>query len=109
MVNEFELKDKNLTEREVIMSFNFSLQTIIDEITSDKYMQMSFVEFLEGIARLAEFKSVTPVGERKEAYYPGESLQISLEYKIESLLEQMIDIFHNVIKERKSRQFLMMK
>lgn len=60
LINEFQLKDENLTEREVVMSFNFALQTVVDEITSDKYMAMSFVEFLEGIARVAEFKSLTP-------------------------------------------------
>lgn len=103
MANDFNLKDTNLTEREVIMSFNLALMTEIDEITSDRYMVLSFVEFLESIARLAEFKSRTPVGEREESYIPGETLEIRLEYKIESLLELMSISFESVIKDRKRR------
>lgn len=74
MVNEFDLKDNLLTEREVIMSFNLSLMSIIDEINSERYMAMTFVEFLEGLARLSEFKSRTPVGEREEAYEVDEKV-----------------------------------
>jgi len=65
---EFELKDQLLSDREINMSFNLALMTIPDETVSEKYMVMSFVEFLEGLARMAEFKSRTPVGEREEAY-----------------------------------------
>ena len=68
MTIEFELKDKLLGDREVNMSFNLALMSLPDEAVSDKYMVMSFVEFLEGLARMAEFKSRTPVGEREEAY-----------------------------------------
>jgi len=65
---EFELRDKLLGDREINMSFNLALMSIPDEAVSEKYMVMSFVEFLEGLARMAEFKSRTPVGEREEAY-----------------------------------------
>lgn len=74
MVIDFNLKDSLLTEREVIISFNLSLMSIVDEINSEKYMAMFFVEFLEGLARLAEFKSRTPVGERDEAYQVDEKM-----------------------------------
>lgn len=62
MVNDFDLKDSShLTEREAIFSFNLSLTTKVDEINSKTFMLMSFSEFLESIARLAEYKSMSPL------------------------------------------------
>jgi hypothetical protein len=37
-------------------------------MNSDRFIMMSFVEFLEALARLAEKKSMIPVGEREEEY-----------------------------------------
>lgn len=75
LVSEFEIKDKlDLSDREVILSFNLSLISTPDEMKSDRFMVLSFVEFLEALARLAEFKSIVPLGERNEAYEPGERL-----------------------------------
>lgn len=104
LINEFQIKDKLLGEREVNMSFNLSLMTVIDETTSDKFMLMIFVEFLESLARLAEFKSVTPLGEREEAYKTGEREEVALEYKLESMLEEMSRKYDQVIKQKKKEK-----
>ncbi|KAL4432714.1 hypothetical protein ABPG74_011535 [Tetrahymena malaccensis] len=109
MVEDFHLKDTLLTERDVVLSYNLSLQTLQDEINSEKYMAMNFVEFLEGLARLAEFKSRTPVGERDEAYKDSEKIQIRLEYKIESLLECMSIKYQDVMKIKRKKQMIMMQ
>ncbi|EAS06063.2 hypothetical protein TTHERM_00853020 (macronuclear) [Tetrahymena thermophila SB210] len=109
MVEEFHLKDSLLTERDVVLSYNLSLQTLQDEINSEKYMAMNFVEFLEGLARLAEFKSRTPVGERDEAYKDSEKIQIRLEYKIESLLECMSIKYQDVMKTKRKKQMIMLQ
>ena len=44
------------------------MMTQIDELNNDKYIMMCFVEFLEALARIAEKKSLIPVGEREEEY-----------------------------------------
>ncbi|KAL4479131.1 hypothetical protein ABPG72_008961 [Tetrahymena utriculariae] len=109
MVEDFHLKDTLLTERDIVLSYNLSLQTLQDEINSEKYMAMNFVEFLEGLARLAEFKSRTPVGERDEAYQNSEKIQIRLEYKIESLLECMSIKYQDVMKLKRKKQMIMLQ
>jgi len=47
---------------------------------------MSFVEFLEGIARLAEKKAMVPIGMIEECSLQ-ERIETRLEYKLESMLE----------------------
>ena len=56
---------------------------------------MSFVEFLEALARLAEKKSMIPVGEREEEYTDEEVYLIKLQFKIESLLYYMKKKYDN--------------
>ena len=36
------------------MAFNLSMMTHVDELESDSIFQMTFVEFLEALARIAE-------------------------------------------------------
>ena len=46
------------------MAFNLSMMVQIDELNSDRMFQMSFVEFLEALARMAEavsLKSPSPI------------------------------------------------
>lgn len=50
---------------------------------------MTFVEFLEALSRLAEKKSMTPLGEIPESYTKEERVQITLHFKIESLIALM--------------------
>ena len=46
--------DLNYVERDVNLAFNLAMMTQVDELESDRIFQMSFLEFMEGIARLAE-------------------------------------------------------
>ncbi|EGR27628.1 leucine rich repeat protein [Ichthyophthirius multifiliis] len=89
MVYKYELLDERLQERDIIISYNLSMMTQVDELNNDRFIMMSFVEFLEALARLSEKKSMIPVGEREEEYNEDERFQIKLQFKIESLLHYM--------------------
>ena len=47
-----------MTEREVDISFNKALHLHVNEIDSDKYLNGSYVEFLEAYARVCEEASL---------------------------------------------------
>lgn len=63
MIKWYDLLDERVTERDLLLSYNLSMMTQEDENDSDRFIQMSFVELLEAIARLAEKKSKVPLGE----------------------------------------------
>lgn len=52
-------------------------------------MQMSFVEFLEGLARVAEKISLVPEGEFPEDYTDEERIFQPLHVKIEALIYRL--------------------
>ncbi|KAL4496017.1 hypothetical protein ABPG72_015439 [Tetrahymena utriculariae] len=113
MIKQYDLLDDFLTERDVLLSFNLSMMTQENELSCDKYIQMSFIEFLECLARLAEKKSMVPVGENPEAYTDQERKNLQLCYKLESLLEQMKTKYENIQlvkrgeqKQKKEKQFV---
>ena len=68
MVLKYDLLDDFLVERDIALSFNLAMMTQVDELTVDRHFQMTFVEFLEALARLAEKKSMTPLGEISDEY-----------------------------------------
>lgn len=68
MVLKYELLDEILVERDISLSFNLAMMTQVDELNVDRHYQMTFVEFLEAISRMAEKKSMVPLGELIEEY-----------------------------------------
>ena len=51
------------------MCFNLAMQARVDEHTSDSHLKMSFIEFMEAIARAAEYLSLgAPSDNIREAY-----------------------------------------
>ncbi|EAR90533.1 hypothetical protein TTHERM_00120790 (macronuclear) [Tetrahymena thermophila SB210] len=113
MIKQYDLLDDFLTERDVLLSFNLAMMTQENELSCDKYIQMNFVEFLECLARLAEKKSMVPVGENPEDYTDQERKNLNLSYKLSSLLEQMKTKYENIQlakrgeqKQKKEKQFV---
>ncbi|KAL4432711.1 hypothetical protein ABPG74_011532 [Tetrahymena malaccensis] len=105
MVYKFDLLDDLLVERDIIISFNLAMMTQVDELNNDRHFQMQFVEFLEALSRLAEKKSMVPLGEIAEEYEIHERIVIQLSYKIESLLALMKKKYETFsIKENSSSQ-----
>lgn len=90
IIKFYELLDERLTERDIYLSFNLAMMTQEDETTNDRFIQMIFVEFLEALARIAEKKSMVPVGEKPEDYTEEERKELHLSFKIESLLEEIL-------------------
>lgn len=62
MCKHAELFDENFVERDVNLAFNMSMMTQIDEITKENLFRMTFVEFLEALARIADKLSPLKIG-----------------------------------------------
>ena len=54
------LFNANFANRDVYVCFNMSMQSRVDEHTSDTHLKMSFIEFIEAIGRAAELISLAP-------------------------------------------------
>ena len=55
--------DETFVERDLFLAFNLSMMTQLDELNQDRIFQMSFIEFLEMCARIADKYSPQPLGE----------------------------------------------
>ncbi|CAI2379577.1 unnamed protein product [Moneuplotes crassus] len=63
------LQNDNFANRDVYVCFNLAMQTRVDELTSDKHLKMSFVEFLEAVARVANYLSIPPPSSKSKFQY----------------------------------------
>ena len=52
--SEAKLLDQFVTDRDPSVIYNLSMMTVINELESDRGMQMSMVEFIEAIGRIAD-------------------------------------------------------
>lgn len=52
-----KIEDK-INERDIPLIFNLSMMTQVDELITSRIFEMSFVEYLEAIARLANIVSL---------------------------------------------------
>ncbi len=50
-------------ERDALLSYRYAMMTQIDELNSNRIFQMSFIEFLEAIARICDLFSAPPYGD----------------------------------------------
>ena len=57
------LFNPSFANRDVYVCFNMAMQSRVDEHTSDAHLKMSFVEFMEALARAAELISLAPPSE----------------------------------------------
>ena len=84
-------------DREINISYNLSMMTQIDEITKNRHMQMSLIEFYEALARLSEAYSPYPIGcENEPDIWTLEKrenlpLYVKLESFINLLYNRLID------------------
>jgi hypothetical protein len=61
LLNSFPEEDYGqFKEKDIFLMYNMALQTQISELESDRHLEMNFLEFLEGFARVAEFISPIP-------------------------------------------------
>ncbi|KAL4479133.1 hypothetical protein ABPG72_008963 [Tetrahymena utriculariae] len=103
-VLQFELVDDFYPEKEIPFTFSLSIMTQIDELNSDRYFQMNFDEFLEALARIAEKKSMIPVGEVESQYDESERRQLHLRYKLESFLYSVSQKYDKLFSKDKKKQ-----
>lgn len=67
--NDSKIFDDNFVDRDANLAFNLSMMTQVDELNFDRVFQMSFVEFLEALARIAEKASFAPFTEVNNSIY----------------------------------------
>ncbi|CAD8178786.1 unnamed protein product [Paramecium pentaurelia] len=72
-----------LSETQLKIIYNFSMQTHQDELTQDRHLRMSTVEFTEALARIAEF--ISPNGNEIDNTVTNR-LILPLHIKLENLL-----------------------
>ncbi|CAD8082483.1 unnamed protein product [Paramecium sonneborni] len=75
-----------LSEKQVTVIFNYSMQTQADEVTQDRFLRMTFYEFLEALARVAEKISPAPIGEDASVWPVLARQTLPLHIKLESIL-----------------------
>ena len=63
LATEAAILDDNLVERDIVVAYNLSMMTQLDELNSDRIFQMSFVEFLEALARISNVAACISPGE----------------------------------------------
>ena len=69
MCKHANLFDENFVERDVNLAFNMSMMTQVDEITKENFFRMTFVEFLEAFARIAEKLSPSKIGSTEVIFF----------------------------------------
>lgn len=76
------LINDQLVSRDIAVFYNLAMMTQVDEINKDRHLRMSFVEFLEAVARCAEQISADPFEkERLKKSFEEESLKKELKKK----------------------------
>lgn len=60
LVSKANLLNDLLSNRDVALYFNQAMMIQVDEISKNKNLRMTFVEFIEAIARIAEAASFAP-------------------------------------------------
>lgn len=55
------LLDDRFGERDVPVAYNLAMMTQVDEVNSTKILEMNYLEFLEGLARVAEQCNIYPL------------------------------------------------
>ncbi len=105
--NDLDLYDIYFSERELPTIYNLSMMTNIDEINSDKHLEMKFVEFLEAFSRIAEIYSPLPLDEDVEDWTENDRMRQSLPDKIGNFTDLLVELEnHKKIEIAEKKQML---
>jgi hypothetical protein len=100
-----DLISEFITDRDVYSIFALSMMTQVQEVTEDRHQRMSFPEFIEALARLAEKLSPAPIGQHYESRnLPWKQAQ-HLHIKFETLLTYFYQRLPISEKEMFTEQF----
>jgi hypothetical protein len=80
MISDAGVIDDTFGAREIGTFYNLSMQTQIDEINNSKHMQMSYLEFLEAFARVAD----KAIGHIPDNYAAGENDELDKSAVVEN-------------------------
>lgn len=104
------LINEGFPAREIDMVFNLAMTTQIDELNKDRHFQMSFVEFLEAITRVAgAAKFPTPVVGNlemqsfvevpREIAYNKSQPELSLAQYLENMMPKLLNLCPKDLKD----------
>ena len=92
LMSKAHLINDEHTERDASLSFCLSMMTQIDELNSDRHLKMTFVEFLETVARSSECLSLPPSDENPEFWSIEKRRNQLLHEKINNILPFLLEI-----------------
>ncbi|CAD8172456.1 unnamed protein product [Paramecium pentaurelia] len=75
-----------LSEKQQVIIYNFSMMTQVDELTLDRNIRMTFIEFVEALGRIAERISAAPITDSIDNYTILQRQLLPLHIKLETLL-----------------------
>lgn len=78
--------------RETDLVFNLAMSVRVDELTESKHMEMTFVEFLEALARACEKASMPPPGVPAGTYSPEALQRQPLSVKIRNAVPALLKL-----------------
>jgi len=87
LVTDFEL-DKVIPSSEIPLCYNLAMMTQVDEIDSERCAEMSFVEFMEAFAHVADIALPEDLGV-DESVIAANRKEFPLALKVETLLKRV--------------------
>ena len=77
LVNDAQLLNDRLVDRDISVFFNVSMMTQVDELTKDRIYEMAFIEYMECLARIADVYAAPNIAENEVIIY----VLINLSYR----------------------------
>eukprot|EP01017_Pseudomicrothorax_dubius_P005020 TRINITY_DN11162_c0_g1_i1.p1 TRINITY_DN11162_c0_g1~~TRINITY_DN11162_c0_g1_i1.p1 ORF type:complete len:422 (+),score=86.12 TRINITY_DN11162_c0_g1_i1:71-1267(+) len=85
------ISEDSMVERDVDVIFNLSMMTQVDELYQNRHFEMSFVEFLEAFARIADKTALSPVGSGESESARNQPLHLKLEALLRLVYDRCLD------------------
>mmetsp|Transcript_30173 Transcript_30173/g.27511 ORF Transcript_30173/g.27511 Transcript_30173/m.27511 type:complete len:159 (+) Transcript_30173:1686-2162(+) len=104
LVTDAELLNEGCAERDVNVSFAYSIMTQVDELSTNRIFEMYKMEFYEALARVIDMYSPAPYGVHDSTMPYKEREQQSLAIKLEGAM----DILYNRCCKKTTRDLFIM-
>ncbi|KAM3145067.1 hypothetical protein pb186bvf_002742 [Paramecium bursaria] len=103
LIQQSDILDKQMNEQELYQIYLQSQELVIDELTETDHFEMNFEEFVEAIARIAEFISPSSPHIRQKFLAISQRKILPLYIKFEGLL---YILFHKLKNKIQQQNFL---
>ena len=86
--------NETLVQREIDISFNLAMMTQVDELNQNRHAEMTWVEFIEALSRVADQANVpTPkAGEDNQVDVNENAANLPLAQKLENMMPKLLQL-----------------